>query len=278
MYILATDLDRTLFPNGKHKYDNSMKIFKEIIKEKNIELIYATGRRLKSVIHGIKKFKAPLPKYLITEIGTKVYYRIADKFIEDRNWIKEIKENTKKWNINLFKKKLSNIPILRLQEHYNQNDFKLSYYVDDLDSFSQKNTRREIEKIIKSICINATTIFSVNESKHYGYLDIMPECTTKLGALEYLRKKTNIKKKDFIYCGDSGNDLHPLIFGYKSILVRNATQRLKNIVRSKLHMHNLHKNVYFAEGYRNLNGYYVSGIIEGLIKHGIISSKFLTLS
>ena len=73
--IIATDLDRTLLPNGKQPYDGSMGLFKEIVQDKEIVLTYVTGRNLSLVRKAIKKFDAPLPNYIIAQVGTKIYYR-----------------------------------------------------------------------------------------------------------------------------------------------------------------------------------------------------------
>ena len=106
-----------------------------------------------------------------------------------------------------------------------------------------------------------------------GLLDILPRHATKIEALEYLRRRIELKKEDIIYCGDSGNDILPLTFGYKSILVRNAIDEVKNAVEEISIEKDIVDILYIAKGYKKLNEYYVSRIIEGLIKFNIISPK-----
>lgn len=270
--IIATDLDRTLLPNGNQKYDGSMPIFNKIIKNEKLKTIYVTGRNLKLVKDAIKKFKAPLPNFIVGEVGAKIYLRKNNNFIADKKWTKLIKSATKNWNTYKFKEELSLIKGLRLQEKDKQNKFKLSYYIDNLKK--SEPIIKEATKIIKTICEDALTIYSVDETINIGLLDVIPKRATKLAGLEYLRKKLGLKKEEIIYCGDSGNDVLPLTFGYKAILVRNSIKEIKDVVKEIATQKEIINNTYIARGYKNLNGYYVSGIIEGLIKFNIIPPKY----
>ena len=272
MYVIATDLDRTLLPNGNQKYDGSMPILDKIIKNEKLKIIYVTGRNLKLVKDAIRKFKSPLPDFIVGEVGAKIYFRKNNNFIEDKKWAKLIKSATKNWNLYKFKEELSLIKGLRLQEKDKQNKFKLSYYIDNLKK--SEPIIKEATKIIKTICEDAITVYSVDETINIGLLDIIPKRATKLAGLEYLRKKLGLKKEEIIYCGDSGNDVLPLTYGYKAILVRNSIKEIKDVVKEIATQKEIINNIYIARGYKKLNGYYVSGIIEGLIKFNIISSSY----
>jgi hypothetical protein len=272
MLAVATDLDRTLLPNGSQQYDGSMEIFHRIIKNEKLKLIYVTGRNLKLVKEAIAEFHPPLPDFIVGEVGTKIYSRTNEDFVEDYQWIKHIGSVTKNWNIENFKQQLSLIRGLRIQEEEKQNEFKLSYYIDNLKDSDL--IVREATSIIKSICRDATVIYSVDETKNKGLLDVLPRSATKVCGLEYLREKVGLEKEDIVYCGDSGNDTLPLTFGYKSILVRNAIPEVKNAVRQISTQKGIIDKLYTAKGYKKLNGYYVSGIIEGLIKFTVISPEY----
>jgi hypothetical protein len=272
MFVIATDLDRTLLPNGNQKYDGSMPILNKIMKNEKLKIIYVTGRNLKLVEDAIRKFKAPLPNFIVGEVGTKIYFRKNNNFIEDKKWAKLIKSATKNWNTYKFKEELSLIKGLRLQEKDKQDKFKLSYYIDILKK--SEPIIKEVTKIIKTICEDAIIVYSVDETINIGLLDIIPKRATKLAGLEYLRKKLELKKEEIIYCGDSGNDVLPLTFGYKAILVRNSIKEIKDVVKEIATQKEIIDSIYIARGYKKLNGYYVSGIIEGLIKFNIISQKY----
>jgi sucrose-6-phosphatase len=269
MKLIATDLDRTLLPNGKQEYDNSMNIFKKIIKKRKFKISYITGRNLNQTKDAIKKYKIPNPDYLISSVGTKIYqYNHKNKrFSEDKKWAKIIKKETPQWNTNKIKKLLIKTDGLKLQEKENQNQFKISFYAD---TRKEKKILKEVRKKIKKIK-RIKTIYSHDYPIKRGLLDIMPSCSTKKGALDYITKKSKIKKKDTIFCGDSGNDLNLLISEYKSIIVRNANSKIKKEVKAKKGT----KKLYIAKKQKELNGNYVSGIIQGLIHFNLISKKEL---
>jgi len=270
--VIATDLDRTLLPNGSQEYDGSMRIFREIIRNERLKLIFVTGRNLELVQDAIEKFHPPYPELVVGEVGTKIYSRRNEDFVEDCQWTRQIRLLAKNWNVDKFKEKLSLFNQLRIQGENKQNEFKLSYYLDNPKDLSL--IIRRVTEIIKLICREATVVYSVDETQDLGLLDILPRRATKLTALEYLRKKLGLKEGEIIYCGDSGNDILPLTFGYKSIIVRNAVPELKNTVRRISTQKNIIDKLYLARGYKKLNGYYVSGIIEGLIKFNIISPLY----
>jgi len=268
MFMLATDLDRTLLPNGKQPYDNSMNIFKNIVDSKKLRLIYVTGRDLELVREAISKYNAPFPDAIIGQVGTRIYSVNEKKFSEDIKWQNQIRKSIRNWNLEKFKEKLSLIKELKLQEKRAQNEFKLSYYLQS--NSNSKFIIENVKKIIKNICDDVVIIYSLDETKNQGLLDIIPQTGTKLSALEYLRKRLKLTKNKVVYCGDSGNDVLPLTFGYKSILVKNAIPEIKSVVREVLNKKKALKKLHISKGFKGLNGYYVSGIIEGLIKLNMI--------
>lgn len=274
LHIIATDLDRTLLPNGKQEYDGSMPLFKYILNEKNLKLIFVTGRDINLVSDAIKEFDTPIPDFVISDVGTKIYQNIDGEFVEDIGWIDHIDNMTKDWNIKKFKEILVKFSSLRIQEDSKQNDFKLSYYVDDPKS--DKHIDEEVRIAINDLCKCATVIFSIDELTNVGLIDILPKNATKLTGIEYLRKRFGCGKDEIIYCGDSGNDILPLTFGYNSIVVRNAMEEVREDIEENLKNNHVHEKLYIAKGYKKLNGYYVSGIIEGLINFGIVKEDILS--
>ncbi|MGM5485322.1 MAG: HAD-IIB family hydrolase [Nanobdellota archaeon] len=273
MFVLATDLDRTLFPNGLQEYDESMSLFSQVIKKERPKLIYVTGRNIEQVKEGMKEFHAPMPDHLVLEVGTKVYNNVDGKFVEDEGWIDTIKSVTSNWNVNTFRQELSVIKSLRLQEEHNQNRFKLSYYLDDPDN--SETIVREVTRIIKSICEDACIVYSEDETHGVGLLDILPKRATKVEGLEYLRRKLGFSMEDIVYSGDSGNDILPLTYGYRSILVRNAKEDVRNTVRNMMLEKNILDRLHLCKGYGRLNGHYVSGILEGLIHFALIDEDYI---
>ena len=89
-------------------------------------------------------------------------------------------------------------------------------------------------------------------------------------AVEFLRERLTINKDEVIYCGDSGNDILPLTFGYKSVLVANASNEMKDNVRILNNKNGNEQNLYIAEGNEALNGNYAGGVLEGLVHFGAL--------
>ena len=277
--IIATDLDRTLIPNGFDKYDGTLPLFFDILKNKKFILIYVTGRNLDLFKKAKKKYKLQNPNYLISEVGTKIYKKeiskrpiFKEKMVLDKNWLEYLDKNSKNWNFNLIKKSLKTIKDIKLQEKWKLNNYKISYYLKNLKK--ERTIIEEINKIISSnLNIKANIIFSIDPIKKVGLIDILPSSATKASALEFLRKQLGVTKNETVYCGDSGNDIIPLTSGYKSIVVKNAKNRTKKIVSEINHrLGNINK-LYIAKGNEKTNGNYSSGIIEGLLKFEIIDKS-----
>lgn len=268
MLTIATDLDRTLFPNGKQEYDGSMPLFKQILQEKELQLIFVTGRNLNQIQEGIQKHDPPMPSYAIAEVGTKIYACEGENFTEEKGYVDFIKENTRGWDVKAFEAALKAISELRLQEDFNQNEFKLSYYIDQPEK--SKTVVENSTQIIQKTCPDSSITYSVDETKGLGLMDILPTRANKMEGIEYLRRKLGIEKDSIIYCGDSGNDITPLTFGYKAILVRNAIDEVRREVQSIAADKGISNQIYLAQGAQKLNGNYVSGIIEGLKHFGVI--------
>jgi sucrose-6-phosphatase len=284
--LLATDLDRTLLPNGKQNYDGSFPLFKKIVNKKNIKLVYVTGRNLSLIKQAIRRFNVSYPDYIVINVGTRIYQIKNKKFKEDKKWVGEISKKTKNWDIKEFKKSLKKFKGLKLQEQSKQDYFKLSYYVDkDLNKTEVENLIKKIKKEIYKTCKNTRIVYSVDYPCTRGLLDIIPEKATKFHAIEYLVKKLKIPEKQVVCSGDSGNDLQFLNSRYKSILVKNSSKYIKKQIKKNKKKNP--KKKYIAQGgkisfkekkgfkRKKLNGNYVSGIIEGLVYYGFINKKEL---
>lgn len=270
MITLATDLDRTLFPNGQQEYDNSMPVFKRIIEEKSFGLIYVTGRNTDQIEKGMQAYAPPLPSHAIAEVGTKIYSYQDGSFLLEEGYRSHIQQNTRNWNRDAIEEALLEFSWLRLQEEHNQNEFKVSFYADTPENLHEKHG--EIEEHVQAVTPDAALTVSVDETKNLGLLDVMPKSANKMEGIEYLRKKLNIPKEEVIYCGDSGNDLVPLAAGYRAILVRNATAKVRERLQEMARSNGVEDYIYYAEGMDTLNGNYVSGIVEGLLRFDFITA------
>ena len=268
--ILATDLDRTLIPNGKQKYDGSMDLFKKIIRKNNLKLVYITGRDIYLVKKAIKKHSLPIPDYVVGDVGASVFKfnKDVEKTKTDKGWTNIIDKKTPGWDVKEFKKSLRDLKGLKLQENSKQSEHKLSYYID----INKKNSiLKEVEKRIKLLCSYVEIVYSEDYPEKRGLLDILPKIATKKGALEYLIKKLGIKKQEVVFSGDSGNDYSLLVSDHNAIIVKNASFELKRKVKKIRKKNKDLDRLYIAKNNKKkgLNGNYVSGIIQGLDYFGL---------
>lgn len=79
MKILATDLDRTLLPNGLENDDGTLPLLTKLVKECGIAVVYVTARRINSVLGSVmKQYNPPRPKYIIGAVGAEMYELIPE--------------------------------------------------------------------------------------------------------------------------------------------------------------------------------------------------------
>jgi len=268
MIILATDLDRTLLPNGKDEYDGTLPRLFDVVKEKKLTLVYVTGRNMELFEEARKEFDIEVPDYMIGDVGTMIYKKNDGKLALDVGWMEHLEKNEPNWDTQTIKDRLNTNSDIRLQDESKQNKYKLSYYLDDTSK--ERDILDLIGNEISALGINAAVIFSVDRLEQIGLIDILPKIATKATALEFLRERFDVSKESIIFCGDSGNDVLALTNGYKSILVNNAPENIKTEV-AWLNKEKGNMDFYIAKGNSELNGNYSSGILEGLVHFGIIA-------
>ena len=266
MRILATDLDRTLLPNGSWKPDeNAIEMFNKLVENNNVRLVYVTGRNLNLTETAIKEYGIRYPHFLCGDVGSSIREYQNGQWIFDQDWIHHVKKTSPKWDRSQIDKALSNIQGLRTQEKEHLNEFKQSYYMD----ISQKDRiLKTIDQLIKGR-FDEVIINSFDSKDNKELVDIMPASATKETALEFVVEKFGTSKDEVVFCGDSGNDIAPLTGGFQGVLVRNADEQLVDSVKKALDK-NPSLKVYFAKGnFKGLSGYYTSGVIEGAYHYGV---------
>lgn len=254
--ILATDLDRTLFPNGAQPADDSMPRLADFIARRGITLVYVTGRNLQQIREGIGEFAPPLPAYAVAEVGTRVYRRDDERFSEDTGYLARIRDLDPQWSADKLRRALADCRLLRLQEDFNQNEFKLSYYVDDPGRVNDAKAAAGAALGEHRDC--AQIITSVDETVGIGLLDILPRHANKLEGIEFVRGQLGAASDDIVYAGDSGNDLIPLTSGYRAVVVGNASDEVRREVERSARRNGTLERIHFA------GGYYHAGILEAL--------------
>ena len=265
--LICTDLDRTLLPNGKQpESPEARSIFKHLVSRPEVCLVYVSGRNLSLVQEAIQEYDLPTPHWVIGDVGSTIYQRDGDRWKSWQSWTQEIAVDWKGLNavdLEPLFVDLTEISHLILQEPDQQNRFKLSYYLP-LDI--EKDALQQYIKLrLEEQNIAASLIYSVDEAKAIGLLDILPAKATKFHAVEFLMKQLGFDYNNTFFAGDSGNDMALLISPVPSVLVANAHEDIiEQSQRQAKEQENLN-SLYLAKGgFLGMNGNYSAGILEGI--------------
>ena len=268
MQILATDLDRTLLPNGSWPADSgAIELFNELTEQHGVLVVYVTGRNLDLTEKAIREYGVRYPHVLIGDVGTSIRrYRESD-WEPLEGWDRHVRQSSPRWDAGAVRDAASGIEGLTEQEREHCGPFKQSYYVDH---DSRESILRVVDERIRER-FDEVIIYSFDSQSGDGLLDFLPNSATKQTALEYVADAAGCAHRDVVFCGDSGNDIFPLTAGFSGVLVRNADEQLVARVREAM-ARDPALRVYFAQGgFRGLNGYYTSGVLEGAYHYGLFA-------
>jgi sucrose-6-phosphatase len=266
MRILATDLDRTLLPNGKWQADpEAIPLFNQLTSRNDVLVVYVTGRNLDLTEGAIREFGVRYPDVLCGDVGTTIRKYDDGQWHFDDGWTDHVHRASPRWDAGQVRNAVEDVEGMREQEAEHLNPFKQSYYVDhsrkeDVLTAVDKRVKGKFDEVI---------VYSFDSQDGKGLLDFLPASATKQTALEYVAREYGQPMEDVVFCGDSGNDIFPLTAGFAGVLVKNADDQLVAQVRQAMQS-NPRLKVYFAKGdFRDLSGNYTSGVIEGCYHYGV---------
>ncbi len=262
--LLCTDMDRTIIPNGAQTEAKSARIkFSHFVSLPEISLAYVTGRNADLVKQAIKLYKLPIPDFAITDVGTQIYRIIDNQWIPSTEWQQQIASGWPNQYDPQLHKLLAEVPKLQLQESSKQSTYKLSYYVPI--QIDKKTTAVNIQSRLENHKVNASLVWSIDEPKGIGLLDIIPKNATKLHAIEFIQMNLGYALSEIIFAGDSGNDLPVLTSPINSVLVANASTGIRAKAKKDANKKGNIRSLYCATGeYLNTNGNYAAGVLEGI--------------
>lgn len=259
--LLATDLDRTLLPNGDHPESPLARSrFRQFVTRPEVKLVYVTGRHRELVIAAMAEYDLPQPHFVIADVGTSLYeIRGSDWFLAE-DWHQALVSDWGACTHAQLAAALAGLNGLRLQEAAKQRALKLSYYTDRLSDPTE--LLAQVRERLAATGANTHMIWSIDETTDTGLLDVIPAGAGKLPALEYLRKHLGIALDHTVFAGDSGNDMDVLVSDIPSVLVANADEA----VRAEAVKRCDSRTLYLARGgLAGMNGHYSAGILEGVI-------------
>ncbi len=236
--ILVCDIDNTLLGDDK-ALKTLIKAINEGRKLKGnhkIGLAFATGRSLESAQAVMKTENLPNPDFLITSVGSEVYY--GHGMLEDYAWKQHVDY---RWKPKELRKALVDVPGLRIQPGSSQRTHKISYFINP----KKAPTVREIQAQLRHLDLHAKLIYS-----HGRFLDMLPVRASKGLAIRYLSIKWGLPPERILVAGDSGNDEDMLRGNTLGLVVGNHSPELARLKGRE--------RVYFAKNH------FAWGILEGM--------------
>ncbi|MCB1526561.1 MAG: HAD-IIB family hydrolase [Hyphomicrobiaceae bacterium] len=270
MKILATDLDRTLLPNGEWPADpGAIDLFNSLTRSNDVLLVYVTGRSLALTEKAIAEFGVRYPDVLCGDVGTTIRKYKDGAWVPDDGWNAHVRRSSPRWDASAVRDAVADVDGLREQEREHLNPFKQSYYADHA---RRDDILTAVDERVKGQ-FDEVAIYSFDPQDGKGLLDFLPNSATKQTALEYVADEYGQERGDVVFCGDSGNDIFPLTAGFCGVLVRNADEQLvENIKKARRLAPEL--KIYHAKGQSDgLSGYYTSGVIEGAFHYGVFKAQ-----
>jgi sucrose-phosphate synthase len=237
-YMLISDIDDTLVGGNPKELQHLMALLER--HSGQIGFGVATGRIFGSAMDILKASGIRMPDIIISGVGSRISY---DSLDHDKGWATHI---SKSWTPDLIASRLEEIDFVRPQKASVQGAFKLSYFMAP-----GKDRIAKIHHILTKNRFRYALIYSQNR-----YLDILPYRASKGKAIRYLSYKWGIPLKNFLVCGDSGNDAEMLKGETLGVVVGNYSPELESLRSAK--------QVYFAKKP------YAGGIIEGVQHYQLI--------
>jgi sucrose-phosphate synthase len=238
-YMLITDIDNTLLGGGKDELTSLINLLKE--NSNHLGFGVATGRGLKSAQKVLEENGVMTPDIIISCVGSQIAYGKAT--YHDKGWETHISKN---WKPRPMAACLEKLNFIKPQDLSFQGPYKLSYSMEP-----GKDRLARINHVLTQNRFLYTLIYS-----HDKYLDLLPYRASKGKALRYLGYKWEIPLKNFLVCGDSGNDEEMLKGDTCAVVVGNYSQELATLKSSR--------KVYFA------NQSFAAGIGEGISHYNFI--------
>ena len=208
-YFVITDIDNTLIGDNNDRLPELLAVLK-----KHRDVIgfgVATGRTIDATRKHLAKFDVPDPDVIIASVGTEIYYGRNHHY--GKGWETHIRAH---WNRDKIVTLLEDLPFLKYQEQDTQRKFKISY-----DMKPAKDRLPAIHKRLLQAKCRYNLIYS-----HELYMDILPYRASKGKAIRYLSYKWEIPLRNFLVCGDSGNDEEMLRGEPYAVVVGNYSPEL----------------------------------------------------
>ncbi len=217
--LLATDLDGTFLGGSM---EDRLKLYQIIKENKNIKLVFVTGRGLESVIPLLNDPTIPRPHFIIADVGATICDGATLIPVDpiqheiESNWpsVYELQED------------FSDIPGLEYQRVPQQR--RCSYFYDLRTDLAEVRAIAELRK-----CEVVTSLGK--------YLDILPKGVNKGSTLKKLVDHLGFPESKVLVAGDTLNDLSLFHAGFQGVAVGRSEIALLEATESLLNVYQAHR-------------------------------------
>ena len=231
-FILALDLDGTLIPPGEDRVRTAAvsEFSRRFEGRTDTVLTYVTGRHLELALEGVRAFGLPEPGFLACDVGTILYRRVEGSYRRDWTYAAMVRRCFGDLDASRLRRLIAeNHREIALQEEDKQGEFKVSFY-------TQPNTNPEeliasLDALLQQKGARTNIVFSTDPVDGRGLLDILPSGISKVSPVREIAREFGLPDDRVVYAGDSGNDEAALLGGFRSIVVANALEGLKERLR-----------------------------------------------
>lgn len=239
--ILICSLDNALVGN-----DEALDELRNCLRhaKNHIGFGIATGRSLDSARKLIRKHNIPAPDFLLTSVGSEIFY--GPNMIRDESWNNHIDY---RWDRDKVIDLLADFPGLKLQAASKQHDYKVSYFID----MKKAPPIRDLKRHLRSHDLHVNPVLS-----YQYFLDVLPLRASKGAALRYVAEKWGIPIENILVAGDSGNDEDMLSGDTLGLVIGNHSEELEKL-RGR-------EQIFFADGE------YAWGVLEGMHHYNFLGT------
>lgn len=262
--LLATDLDRTVLPNGEHEESpEAPDRFARVAARNDVVLAYVTGRHRALVEDAITHYDLPAPDFIIGDVGTSLYGVESGHWRRLAGWEQTFGERWAGHGPADLAAALEPIAEIFPQPAPFQGRWKLSYFAPELSDPSV--LLADVRARLDALGARVQLVWSLDDEMHVGLLDILPAGVGKSAALMYLLRTLDLPIGSAVYAGDSGNDIDVLAGPVPAVLVANARVDVRHLAVAAARIHGCSERLYLARGdWQGMNGNYRAGVLEGL--------------
>jgi sucrose-6-phosphatase len=237
--LLVLDLDGMISEKTEAELAELQTHLKEVAD--SLILVYVSGSSLQEEMALVRKHNLLTPDYVVSAVGTEIHRLPGEHPLDE--WYRYIHPSFDRDEIAAFidEQYLSGNGLkLSVQPTKNQTPLKISYFWRN----ASPQALEAMQQTLISQGFPARLIYS-----HQNYLDVIPERAGMGAAVKFLVDSLVLFPNQVYVCGDSGNDIDLFQYGYRGIVVGNASRELREAV--KLRAYFSHKP-------------YAAGVLEGL--------------